>query len=187
MKRRNRKPKDHKRRKKKGGKGKRKGASFERKICEKLSRWIDPDSDETIFWRSAMSGGRATVRFKRGMKDPNQAGDLACVHPKGRWLTQRFAVEMKFYKKLDIQSALVFGKGKLVKFWKQAYRQARDHGKKPILIAKENNTPVLVLFSDQSYETLAGFGYKAPIRARTNAIWKRPAIVCLFEEVFKHE
>lgn len=141
--------------KKKGGKGKRKGGGFERKVCNLLSRSIDPDSDETLFWRSAMSGGRATIRNRTGKKDDNQAGDITCIHEKGAWLTNAFAIECKFYANLNIQSSIISNKGKLIKFWKQAVEQAKRHGKQPLLIAKENNTPTLMLTNQRGRDFLA--------------------------------
>lgn len=141
----------------KGGAGKRKGSAFERKVCEKLSRWIQPNTEETLFWRSAMSGGRATVRHARGKKDDTQSGDISCIHPEGAWLTEHFAIECKFYADLDIKSALLKNKGKLAKFWKEIRKVAKKHGKHPMLIAKENRTDTLLLINEEGYTSLNTF------------------------------
>lgn len=142
---------------KRGGMGKRKGSGFERKVCEQLSRWIAPDNDETLFWRSAMSGGRATNRFKRGIKTENQTGDITCIHPKGSWLTDVFVIECKFYRDLDIKTALLNQKGKLIKFWKEVCEVAKRNDRLPMLIAKENQTKALLILSWKG-TTLFGMG-----------------------------
>ena len=132
----------------KPGGGKQKGAAFERKVCEQLSRFIVPGTNETLFWRSAMSGGRATVRHKQGKKgDDNQAGDITCVHEAGRWLTEYFVIECKFYSDLDIEAFILSNKGKLAKFWNEVRLLAKRHKKTPMLIAKQNRTKTLLLLT----------------------------------------
>lgn len=153
---------------KRGGMGKRKGSGFERKVCEQLSRWIAPDNDETLFWRSAMSGGRATNRFKQGIKSENQAGDITCIHPSGSWLTDAFAIECKFLRNLDIKGAFLNNKGKLAKFWGEICKVAEQHDKMPLLIAKENNTRTLLLMN---YEGPEVFWYKSKLQRKPLLVW----------------
>lgn len=135
-----------------GGKGK--GSAFEREVCNDLSRLVQPKTHETLFWRSAMSGGRATVRAKGKKKDSSQAGDISCVHPDGAWLVENFVIECKFYKDLSIMSSLLERKGLLAKFWKEVRKLAKRHGKEPILIARQNRTRALVLVSPDGYHIL---------------------------------
>lgn len=138
-----------------GGKGK--GSGFERTVCQDLSRLILPDSDETLFWRSAMSGGRSTVRHKQGKKDASQGGDITCIHEAGRWLTEYFVLECKFYRDLDIESGLLKGKGKLAQFWKEIETVAKRHHKHPLLIAKQNNTIPLLILNKKGVKTFQTF------------------------------
>jgi hypothetical protein len=126
-----------------GSKGK--GAGFERKVCGKLSRMIQSETDETLFWRSAMSGGRATIQRRSGIQNKTQLGDITCVHADGQWVTANFFIECKFLKNLDIQSALLDGRGKLYAFWKIARREAKSHDRKPLLIARENRSRTLLI------------------------------------------
>src|ERR1700744_2530157 len=98
------------------GGGKAKGASYEREVCVMLSSWITRGLRSDIFWRSAMSGGRSTVAFKKGKALASQVGDISCVDPIGNRFTSRFAAECKFVADLQY-TGLLTGKGKLIEFW----------------------------------------------------------------------
>lgn len=128
----------------KGG-GKAKGAGFERDICKALSLWITQGKNEDCFWRSAMSGGRATVGKRKGKDLARQAGDITATSPEGHLLTDYWYVECKFVKKLDYHLALITGEGALARFWKEAAQQATAHKKMPMLIAKQNMQKTIVL------------------------------------------
>jgi hypothetical protein len=126
------------------GGGKQKGSSFERWCCIQLSLWITGGKKKDCLWRSAMSGGRATVH-KRAGTTIRQAGDITAVAPEGHVLTDQFFIECKHVKKLDIASFILNDRGALAKFWKVACKQAREHMRQPLLIAKENNREPLVI------------------------------------------
>lgn len=169
----------------KGGKGKRKGSGYERKVCWALSRFIDPDGEDTIFWRSAMSGGRATVQGRKGIKNTNQAGDITCIDEKGQGFTDTFVIECKFYKDLDLASCLLFGTGKLAKFWKKHRKLAKKHGREPIMIAKQNRLPAFVIVSERAMSRLGAlFGSVPNTKAITHALGKT-TIFLDFKETFK--
>jgi len=72
-----------------------KGSDYEREVCTTLSRWWTDGKRDDIFWRSAGSGARATVRGKRGKQTANQHGDVAAVDPIGAPLTDLFSIEIK--------------------------------------------------------------------------------------------
>ena len=61
------------------GYGKQKGSGFERTICHELSMWISHGKHDDLFWRSSMSGGRATVMFKKGGQNRTQNGDITAI------------------------------------------------------------------------------------------------------------
>ena len=124
--------------------GKQKGSSFERKICKALSLWITDGAREDCFWRSAMSGGRATVAGRKGTDLRRQAGDITATSPEGHKLTDHFYIECKHYRSLDYDLFL-FGKGNLFKFWKVALREAQRYNKTPLLIVKQNRVQTMVL------------------------------------------
>lgn len=170
--------------KKKGGKGKRKGSKFERQLCWALSRFVDPDGTDTIFWRSAMSGGRATVQQHKGIKNVNQAGDITCIDEKGAWLTGMFCIESKFYKDLDIDSGLLSGMGLLAKFWKKHCKVSKKNDRHPLLIAKQNRTQTLALFDGRGHHAFQAMGHETnPVMISYKL--KPNAIICLFDKVFK--
>lgn len=126
----------------KGG-GKQKGAQFERDVCVMLSKWVTDGQREDVFWRSAMSGGRATVGHKRGKQHSSQVGDISCIHPAGHRFCEGFAPECKFYANLDYQG-LITGKGKLLTFWNEINTQAKRYKKHPFLIARQNRMTAVV-------------------------------------------
>jgi hypothetical protein len=125
-----------------GGKGK--GSAFERKVCAALSLWVTKGKHKDVFWRSSMSGGRATIHVKRGDKN-RQAGDIAAVTPEGHEFTDAFLIECKHLKNLSIQGFFLSGIGPLAGFWAKAKKQARDHGKRPMIIARQNLYPTIVI------------------------------------------
>ena len=124
-----------------GAASKAKGSGFERRVCKALSLWVTAGQREDCFWRSAMSGGRATVAKGK----VRQAGDICAVAPEGHVLSDDYFIECKNYRNLGISQFLVSDKGPLVKFWKVACREAKKYGRRPMLIAKQNGLPVLVI------------------------------------------
>jgi hypothetical protein len=132
----------------KGG-GKAKGSAFERKICVMLSLKVSNGKDDSIFWRSAMSGGRATVREKKYKKNDTSlghvSGDICAVHRKGFKFVEKNFVECKHYRNLQIEGFLFRKSGTLYGFWKVARKKAKLYGKRPWLIFKQNNLPVMVM------------------------------------------
>ena len=125
------------------GGGKQKGSQFEREICKKLSLWVSNNRQEDVFWRSAMSGGRSTVAWSKGVKLGNQVGDISSISPLGTTFTSMFVAECKFYSDLNILGLLT-GTGNLIKFWAEVRRQGKLHNKMPFLIAKQNRLPVFL-------------------------------------------
>jgi hypothetical protein len=156
----------------KGG-GKAKGSQFEREVAVALSNWISNNQKSDIFWRSSTSGGRATTAMKSGKKLSNQVGDLSCIDQLGSKFINTFAVEIKFYADLDFKG-LITGKGKLLEFWDEIKKQAADHKKFPLLIARQNRIKPIVCVSFSSL-ALLGFGEYDTI------LISRPFDLCLLE------
>jgi len=162
------------------GGGKAKGAEFEREICVMLSQWVTKGKREDLFWRSAMSGGRATVAKRRGSNLASQAGDISAVHRLGHVLTADFYFELKHVKDLGLTSFIVKSQGPLAKFWKTACKEARVYKKEPILIVRQNRLPALVvakvgtvnmLHVDRMGKGLAIVNNTVPHRFRHCEIW----------------
>jgi hypothetical protein len=127
------------------GGGKAKGSSFERDVCKALSLWVSHGKREDLFWRSAMSGGRATVGRRKGKDLAQHAGDISATHVLGHALTDYWYVECKRYADLKIESALLEGVGTLAGFWRETCKQATDHKKMPMLIARQDRSPTIML------------------------------------------
>jgi hypothetical protein len=137
------------------GGGKAKGASFEREICVKLSLWVSGGKNEDLFWRSAMSGGRATVAHKsRGAKLDAHAGDITSTHEDGHVLTNAWYIECKRYNDLQYASFMLKGIGKLAQFWEETCEQAVRHDKMPMLIAREDRGATTILVARCTYQAM---------------------------------
>jgi hypothetical protein len=126
-------------------KSKHKGSAFERTVCKQLSLWVSGGESDDLFWRSAMSGGRATVGRKSGVHRDKHAGDITATSPAGHTLTDYWYVECKAYRDLALEGAMLAGTGRLAKFWREACEQATHYKKMPMLIAKQNNRVVLLI------------------------------------------
>jgi len=72
-----------------------KGSSYERSICKKLSLWLSNGQSDDYFWRSSNSGGRATVRNRKGKGTRGHAGDVVGTHPIGERFLDSFTLELK--------------------------------------------------------------------------------------------
>lgn len=120
------------------GGGKTKGAEFERQVCKTLSLWVSNGERQDIFWRSAMSGGRATVAAKRGIKLSTQAGDISAIDPLGNKLIDNFIVECKYHRNIKLETLFTGRKGGIYEFWETLSALASKHSKKPMLIFKQN-------------------------------------------------
>jgi hypothetical protein len=153
----------------KRSKGKQKGSAFERKICKHLSLWVSKGKDEDLFWRSAMSGGRATVhaRKKGGKLQRRHAGDISATSAEGCSLTDRFFIECKSYKNLDLLAFLFKKSGKLYGFWEEAIAQADKYGKQPVLIGKQNYVDEFVIMYAGTFRSLSE---KVPILFRCRKV-----------------
>jgi hypothetical protein len=125
------------------GGGKAKGASFEREICRRLSLWVSHGKREDLFWRSAMSGGRATVAGRRGVTLAAQAGDISSVDKEGHVLTETLYFETKHVKDIGVEAFVIKNTGPLAKYWRTAVREAKQYGKEPVLIIRQNRLPTL--------------------------------------------
>lgn len=76
-----------------------KGSSFERAICKQLSIWwtkaLEGKGRDDVFWRSSQSGGRATLRARKGLRTAGSYGDITAVDPIGEPLLKLFTIELK--------------------------------------------------------------------------------------------
>ena len=72
-----------------------KGSSFEREICKKLSLWWTEGERDDVFWRTAGSGAMAKVRSKSRKTTFGQYGDIQATDPIGQPLINLCSIELK--------------------------------------------------------------------------------------------
>lgn len=135
---------------------KEKGAAYERKICQRLSLWVSDQKRTDVYWRSAMSGGRATLAAQRkdGKKFDAQSGDISAIHPLGALLLEHFVIDTKHYKDFDTDG-IIFGRdGLLLPLWRKLVEEADEVEKEPMLICKQNRKPELLVVREKGYDFL---------------------------------
>lgn len=104
-----------------------KGGDFEREICKKLSAWWTYDDRDDVFWRSSQSGGRATVRFRKGKRTAGSYGDITALDPIGEPLMKLFTIELKRGQKHGEPGNLIDGTGEVkCHSFLQAIKQAKE-------------------------------------------------------------
>ena len=79
----------------KSGAGSRKGGAFERRMAKRLSLWWTGGERDDVIWRTQISGGRATVRGRKGKRTEGQYGDLTYTDPCAKPLFDLFVIECK--------------------------------------------------------------------------------------------
>lgn len=126
------------------GAGKSKGSSFERAVAKQLSLWLTEGKDGTQLIRSVLSGG-----WKRGQTTGAEGwrhvGDLAPNGPLGEQFRQRFAVECKHRRDIDLYSLWTCTRGENILGWWQKLREdASKVGVTPLLIFRANSRPIMV-------------------------------------------
>ncbi|MFH1741088.1 MAG: hypothetical protein ABIH23_18970, partial [bacterium] len=122
-----------------------KGAAFERAVCRRLSLWISRGESKNLFWRSSLSGGRATTLRRKGENLNVHAGDIAAIDSAGERFIKTFFVECKAYKTLRFDSLVYPVKGVIGTMWNKCVRQADGYNKLPLMIVKENGKPWLLI------------------------------------------
>lgn len=128
------------------GAGKRKGSSYERTICKRLSIWITAGERDDILWRSASSGAVFTVRKKSGRSGyASQVGDIAAIDPLADPFMKIFAVECKHYADLQLGNLVMGTSSILEEFILKHFNLAKSANKVPILIVKQNRGKDLLI------------------------------------------
>lgn len=145
----------------KGTNGSQKGAAFERLIAKQLSLWVSKGASTDLFWRTAGSGARSTGRVKKGGAGIEyQAADISLAHPDGRPFADRFVVECKSYKNLELHRLCYDPKAMLVGvWWAKVRREAEQVGREPLLIVKANGyAPLMVMLTERAQLAAPGEG-----------------------------
>lgn len=104
-----------------------KGSQFERDTCRELSRWWMNGLRDDVFWRSSQSGGRATVRGRKGKTTAGHYGDVCATDPIGVPFLDLTCVELKCgYNSEHIHALMDRPKQAAQGLWEQWIQQAVD-------------------------------------------------------------
>ena len=124
-----------------------KGSQFERDICRQLSLWWTNGESDSVFWRTSNSGGRATVRSRKGLKTKNHYGDIMAVDPIGEPFLKFFTVELKRgYNRHSIADLLDQDKPLYFQWIKKACKEVTEAGSKNwLLIVKRDRRETIVM------------------------------------------
>jgi len=137
---------------------KQKGGEFERLVCKLLSLWVTDGGKTDVFWRSAMSGGRASVAYKNsGQRLAAQSGDISAVQAEGNALISKFFIECKHYKKLEWECLLYGGSPELLKMWNKVVEEANKFNKLPVMLARQNGREIVMLVRMEDAVMLASY------------------------------
>ncbi len=107
-----------------------KGNAYERKICEILSLWWSEGKNDSLFWRTSNSGGRATTRAKKNKKTFNAHSDIAATDPSAQPLIDFITFELKKgYNRFTIQDLLDKPQKAAEQKYEEWFRKARESAK----------------------------------------------------------
>lgn len=140
--------------------GKNKGGSFEREMCKKLSLWWTKGERDDVFWRSASSGGMATIRSRKGSSTFGQHGDVQATDPMGQPLIDLVAIELKRgYSSATLHDLLDKKRRNCIwdKHLEQAKRSAQDSSSLTwLIIAKRDRRESIVVLPAILWKGLSG-------------------------------
>lgn len=139
-----------------GRHGPEKGSAFERRMCRTLSLWVSDLKRDDLFWRTSQSGGRATFRAKRGLSAEVHVADISAIHPMGNRLLDHFVVECKHWKNCQFPRLICRGDGVLIDWWNKLQEEGASVGKKPLLIFRQNNMPIMAGMTSTGWRWFAG-------------------------------
>lgn len=140
-----------------------KGGAYERRLCETLSSWWAEDPDVTdLFWRASMSGGRATVRGRKGKTTTGHYGDIAATDDRGLPLMRLLVVESKRGYNKDANFHSLFDRPATAR--PQMYEEWIDQAKASaalartpywLIVHKRDQRDPLVVFPMALYDALS--------------------------------
>lgn len=137
----------------KAGTSKQKGNVFENLIAKKLSSWLTSGKRIDCLVRSQNSGGRTTMLSYSGIDFASQVGDICAATKEGLKLTDKFLLETKHYKTLNLQ-ALFYGTPKdgILQHWSKLLKDSEKYKKFPMYIVRENSKPILISLNSKGKE-----------------------------------
>lgn len=129
-----------------------KGSAFERSFCAKLSLWFSEGENDSLCWRTAGSGARATVRGRKGKKTTNHCGDISPTHQSIQPFFDHYVLELKRgYSKFSLQDILDAGDGAATQLYEHWIDQARESAKNAgsvtwmIVFKRDRREPMVIV------------------------------------------
>jgi len=125
-----------------------------------LSRWWTGNDEASVFWRASQSGGRATVRHRKGRKTQGHYGDVVSTDPNSAPFTQLITPELKRgYSKDSIHNLLDKPAHAKQQAVEKMIRQAKDASDKAgtpywMLIMRRNMKVEFAFFPYKLYHAL---------------------------------
>lgn len=160
-----------------------KGAAWERECCRRLSLWATNGDRDDLFWRTAMSGGRATIQIRKGFKNKSQVGDIGAVDALGEeLLLQHVIVECKFHKNVDIVLGFLQQRGRLFGWWEKEVLKSAGTGREPFMIVLENRVPAMLITTPEACDKL-NIKHDSTDYACWLSSWSRTPYVFLFDDI----
>lgn len=140
-----------------------KGGPYEREICKELSVWWSSGRRNDIFWRTAGSGSRATIRDRQGLRTADSYGDIMATHESGKPLTKNFVISLKrgytgekgkknirhicILDLIDLNYGKKKGKPVLMEWWEELREDMRKGGRKHgmIIFRRDHRESVIAI------------------------------------------
>ena len=126
------------------GGSKEKGSEFERKVGRDLSLWLSRGRRSDLFRRTVLSGGQWTAAAQR-QTQRGEPGDLGANHPAAFEFLDKFVIECKHWKSIDLIDVIWRGHD-LYKAMVKVQKEADSVGRNWMLIARQNLRPTLLFF-----------------------------------------
>lgn len=163
-----------------------KGSAFERLVCSRLSLWVSGGQRSNIFSRNVLSGGAFTVASGKG-HEVNLPGDIAASHPLAFDFLSLFMVEAKHRKDLALATFLwdMSGKNFMARVYDQAFAQAAKVGLMPMIIAKQNHSPTIVLVPWAIGEAARALTFPAGMLAY-HSLHRDRVMLILFDQMLRY-
>lgn len=141
-----------------------KGSAYERQFCRDLSEWWTGGVRTDCFWRTAGSGGRATIRGKKGRDTAGGYGDIAATDHEGVPFLHFMTLELKRgYSKQTVQDIL----DKPPKAATQPYEEWVEQARESCLLSgsfgwavvfRRDRRESMILFHEGVWSQLRGVG-----------------------------
>ena len=120
-----------------------KGSSFELKVCKALSAWLTNGERTDILRRTVGSG----AQYTRAAGNSGEPGDIGPNDPEAFPFTNRFVIECKHWKKIELIDMLWGKKHGLRVAMDKVRQEARQANREWVLIARQNLRPTLVFIA----------------------------------------